>query len=173
MQTPDRVAFTVFGLPILWYGILVATGIAVVVLISCLRAKRHGISSDRTLNFALVCAVVGIICARLYYVLFNWSWYGEDLARIFQLREGGLAIHGGLIGGLIAVIIMCRFTHERVLNVADLFFAVVPLGQAIGRWGNFFNGEAHGTETSLPWAVIIDGTSYHPTFLYESIWCVL
>jgi phosphatidylglycerol:prolipoprotein diacylglycerol transferase len=173
MQTPDRVAFTVFGLPIMWYGILVALGIASVIFIACMRSKRHGISSDRTLNFALICAVTGIIGARLYYVIFNMELYAEDLTRIFQLREGGLAIHGGLIAGLIALIIMCRFTHERVLNVADLFFAAIPLGQAIGRWGNFFNGEAHGGETSLPWGVIIEGKTYHPTFLYESIWCLL
>jgi phosphatidylglycerol:prolipoprotein diacylglycerol transferase len=157
----------------MWYGILVAAGIASVIIVVCLRAKRHGMSSDRALNISLVCVVVGVICARLYYVLFNWPWYGEDLSRIFQFREGGLAIHGGLIGGLVAVLIICRFTRERALNAMDLFFAVIPLGQAIGRWGNFFNGEAHGSETSLPWAVIIEGKSYHPTFLYESIWCVL
>jgi phosphatidylglycerol:prolipoprotein diacylglycerol transferase len=157
----------------MWYGICVAVGIASVVAIACMRAKRHGITSEKALNIAMVCAVVGILCARLYYVIFNWSWYSEDLLRIFKLREGGLAIHGGLIGGLIAAVIMCRFINERVLNVADLFFAIIPLGQAIGRWGNFFNGEAHGIETDLPWAVIIEGKSYHPTFLYESIWCLL
>ncbi|MDR1068891.1 MAG: prolipoprotein diacylglyceryl transferase [Clostridiales Family XIII bacterium] len=173
MKTPDSTAFSIFGLDIMWYGVLVSLGIASVVVIVCLRAKRHGLTSDQALNISLVSVIAGILCARLYYVIFNWSWYGDDLMRVFKLREGGLAIHGGLIGGLIAALILCRFMKLRPLNVFDLFFAVIPLGQAVGRWGNFFNGEAHGSETSLPWGVVIDGTPYHPTFLYESVWCVL
>jgi phosphatidylglycerol:prolipoprotein diacylglycerol transferase len=173
MKTPDSVAFSLFGMDIMWYGVLVSLGIASVVVIVCLRAKRHGLTSDQALNISLVSVIVGILCARLYYVIFNWSWYSDDLINIFKFREGGLAIHGGLIGGLIAALVLCRFMKLRPLNVFDLFFAVIPLGQAIGRCGNYFNGEAHGSETSLPWGVVIDGTPYHPTFLYESVWCVL
>jgi phosphatidylglycerol:prolipoprotein diacylglycerol transferase len=173
MKTPDRVAFHIFGLDVMWYGILVALGIALVVAVSCIRAKKHGLTSDRTLNYAIVAIISGVIGARLYYIIFNWSYYSEDLGRIFNLRGGGLAIHGGLILGSLSVLIMCRFFKDKPLNMLDLFFSAVPLGQAVGRWGNYFNGEAHGIETDLPWGVVIDGVSYHPTFLYESIWCVL
>ena len=174
METPNSVAFNIFGLDILWYGVLVSLSIALVVVIICLRAPRHHeISSDKALNFCIILVIVGVIGARLYYVLFNWSYYAEDFSRILNTRGGGLAIHGGLIAGAIAALILCRFWKERPLNILDLCFAVIPLGQAIGRWGNFFNGEAHGGPTDLPWGVIIDGTKYHPTFLYESIWCFL
>lgn len=174
MESPSNVAFSIFGFDIMWYGILVAFGIAAVVGIICFRApKHHGISFDKTMNFCIVLVISGVIGARLYYVLFNWIYYSEDITRIFMFRSGGLAIHGGLLAGSLVAIILCRFWKERTLNVLDLCFTVIPLGQAVGRWGNFFNGEAHGGETDLPWGVIIDGVTYHPTFLYESIWCLL
>jgi phosphatidylglycerol:prolipoprotein diacylglycerol transferase len=158
----------------MWYGILVAVGIFSVVFVILKRApKYHGMSSDRTLNIAIFAIIGGVIGARLYYVIFSWEYYSQDLARIFQLREGGLAIHGGLLGGLIVGLIVCRIYKEKPLNVFDLCFTAIPLGQAIGRWGNFFNSEAHGGPTDLPWGIIVDGVKVHPTFLYESIWCLL
>jgi phosphatidylglycerol:prolipoprotein diacylglycerol transferase len=157
----------------MWYGILVALGIALAVATSCYRAPKHGLTSDKALNYAIIIVICGVIGARIYYVIFNWSYYGADLARIFQLREGGLAIHGGLLLGALTLIILCRFWKDNPLNLLDLFFVSVPLGQAIGRWGNYFNQEAHGGPTNLPWAITVGGESVHPTFLYESIWCLL
>jgi phosphatidylglycerol:prolipoprotein diacylglycerol transferase len=173
MQAPDRVAFSLFGLDIMWYGILVTAGIAFVVFIICKRAPSYGYSSDRALNYALVLLPFGIIGLRLYYVVFNWDFYKDDLSSIFDLRSGGLAIHGGLILGTLAFLIMSTILKDRKLSFLDLSFSAIPLGQAIGRWGNFFNQEAYGTPTDLPWAIVIDGEKVHPTFLYESIWCLL
>jgi len=173
MPIPERVAFSIFGLDIMWYGILVALGIAVAVVVGCYRAPKHGLTPDKSINFLIVIIVCGIIGARLYYVIFNWPYYSADLIRIFQFREGGLAIHGGLLAGALALLILCRFWKESPLNMLDLYFVAVPIGQAIGRWGNYFNSEAHGGPTNLPWAVTVDGVKMQPTFLYESIWCFL
>ncbi|MDR1953063.1 MAG: prolipoprotein diacylglyceryl transferase [Clostridiales Family XIII bacterium] len=173
MPIPDKVAYTLFGIDVMWYGILVAVGIGLSVAIPCYRAPKHGISSDKCLNYAIIIVLAGIVGARLYYVLFNLSYYGADWVRIFRVREGGLAIHGGLIFGILAALILCRFWKDSPLNLMDLCFASVPLGQAIGRWGNYFNSEAHGGPTDLPWAITVDGMKVHPTFLYESIWCFL
>ncbi|MDR2156608.1 MAG: prolipoprotein diacylglyceryl transferase [Clostridiales Family XIII bacterium] len=171
MPVPDRIAFSLFGFDIMWYGILVATGIALCVAIPYRRAPKHGLSSDKFLNYAIVIVLAGIVGTRLYYVLFNLSYFAEDWARVFRLREGGLAIHGGLISGVLAALILCRIWKDAPLNFLDLGFASVPLGQAVGRWGNYFNSEAHGGPTDLPWAITVEGVKVHPTFLYESIWC--
>jgi phosphatidylglycerol:prolipoprotein diacylglycerol transferase len=157
----------------MWYGILVATAIALCVFIPVTRAPKHGFTQDRVLNYGLIVVISGIIGARLYYILFNWSYYSEDLTRIFAVREGGLAIHGGLLGGILAGVIATRLYKDNALNFFDLAFTSVPLGQAIGRWGNYFNQEAHGGPTDLPWGTVVDGVKVHPTFLYESIWCLL
>jgi phosphatidylglycerol:prolipoprotein diacylglycerol transferase len=173
MPTPDRVAFSIAGFDIMWYGIIIAVAIAVVIVISWRRAPKYDLVPDKTLNYAIIIVLAGIVGARIYYVVFNWSYYKQDLGMIFQFREGGLAIHGGLIFGALALVIMSRIWKDHPLNLLDLYFAAFPLGQAIGRWGNYFNGEAHGGQTDLPWGVIIGGVKYHPTFLYESIWCAL
>ncbi|MDR0886752.1 MAG: prolipoprotein diacylglyceryl transferase [Clostridiales Family XIII bacterium] len=174
MPVPNRVAFSIFGIDIMWYGILVSLGIVVCVLLICKRAyPKHGINQDRIFNWTILFIICGIVGARLYYILFNWSYYSEHTEKIFALREGGLAIHGGLILPVIIALILCGIFNERPLNLLDLYFAVIPLGQAIGRWGNYFNSEAHGGPTNLPWAITVDGVSVHPTFLYESIWCLL
>jgi phosphatidylglycerol:prolipoprotein diacylglycerol transferase len=167
---PDRVAFSIGGMDIMWYGILIAVGFALCIYMVCRRAPRHGLTGDRALNYALFIAVLGIVGARLYYVLFNLPYYLEDPVRIIQVREGGLAIHGGLILGCVTAIVLSRRWKDHPLNLMDLFFVFVPLGQAIGRWGNYFNGEAHGGPTDLPWGILIDGQKVHPTFLYESLW---
>jgi phosphatidylglycerol:prolipoprotein diacylglycerol transferase len=169
---PDRVAFTVGGIDIMWYGVLIAAGFALCIYMIVRRAPRHGLTEDRALNYALLIAVFGIIGARLYYVLFNLPYYAADPVSIFQVREGGLAIHGGLILGCLTAFVLSRRWKESTLNVMDLFFVSVPLGQAIGRWGNYFNGEAHGGPTDLPWGILVNGQKVHPTFLYESLWCL-
>lgn len=169
----DPVAFTVFGISIRWYGILIACGIACGCLIVSKRAGRHHISSEDILDVLIVSVIAGIIGARAYYVIFNWSWYEGNLMKILNIREGGLAIHGGLIFGILAGYFMCRHKKIGFLNALDLVLPAVALAQAIGRWGNFFNGEAHGGPTDLPWGIMVDGVRVHPTFLYESIWCLI
>jgi phosphatidylglycerol:prolipoprotein diacylglycerol transferase len=173
MPVPNKIAFSLFGFDVMWYCILVAVAIALADAIPCRRAPKHGISSDKCLNYGIIIVLSGIVGARLYYVLFNLSYYAEDWARVFRMREGGLAIHGGLIFGVLAALILCRFWKDSPMNLMDLCFASVPLGQAIGRWGNYFNSEAPGGPTDLPWAITVDGVQVHPTFLYESIWCFL
>jgi phosphatidylglycerol:prolipoprotein diacylglycerol transferase len=171
-NTPDRVAFSIGGIDIMWYGILIACGFALCIYIVCRRAPRHGLTGDKALNYAIFISVAGIIGARLYYIIFKLPYYLEDPARMLQVREGGLAIHGGLIAGCVMAIVLCKLWKDNPLNIMDLFFVAVPLGQAIGRWGNYFNAEAHGGPTGLPWGILVDGQKVHPSFLYESLWCL-
>lgn len=171
MPSPDPVAFSIFGLDIMWYAILIMSGMVIATAICCFRAPSHGLESDQVLNFAIICIPAAIIGARAYYVIFNWDYYGGDIYRILNIRGGGLAVHGGLILGLATAALLCYFWKVRPLNLMDLCVPGIALAQSIGRWGNYFNSEAHGGPTDLPWAVIINGESYHPTFLYESIWC--
>ena len=173
MPIPNPIAFTVFGIEVRWYGVLIALGMVLATLLTYKRAPRHGLEPDRILDFILICIPAGIVGARLYYVIFNWSMYEGDFLKIINLRLGGLAIHGGLIFGIAAAVILCAVWKIRPLNVMDLAVPGVALAQAIGRWGNYFNSEAHGGPTDLPWAVTVNGQTYHPTFLYESIWCFL
>ena len=173
-ESPGRVAFSVFGLDIMWYGVLIAAGILLAFLIVYKRAPRyHGISEDRVFNWLILIIIVALVGTRLYYVAFEWGYYSQHPLEIFDVRAGGLAIHGGLIAGCLITALLCKLYHEHFLNFVDLCFTAIPLGQAIGRWGNFFNSEAHGTPTNLPWGVIVDGQAVHPTFLYESIWCLI
>lgn len=166
----DPVAFNLFGISIRWYGILISFGMILATLIIMKRSRNYGIHPDRMLDIILFVIPVGIIGARLYYVLFNWEYYKGDFIQIINIRAGGLAIHGGLIAGIIMAIVLCAFWNIRFLKVIDLAMPGVVLAQAIGRWGNFFNQEAYGTPTDLPWAIVVNGQHVHPTFLYESIW---
>ncbi len=172
-MTPDPVAFTVFGFDIRWYGILITVGIVVATAISMYRAPRHGISPDRVLDVIIWSVPIGIVGARAYYVFFQWDNYAGDLKSILNIRQGGLAIHGGLIFGIGTAVILCLLWRIRPFNLMDLVLPCVALAQAIGRWGNFFNSEAHGGPTDLPWGILVDGVKVHPTFLYESLWCLL
>lgn len=173
MPQPNPIAFTIFNMDIMWYGIIITCGMVIAAVIVYLRAPRHNLSGDNMLTLAIIVVPAGVIGARAYYVLFNWDIYKGDIAHILNFRGGGLAIHGGLILGIIAGLIVCRVMKQRPLNVLDLCAPAVVLAQAIGRWGNYFNSEAHGGLTDLPWGVVIDGHTYHPTFLYESIWCFI
>lgn len=173
MTAPDPVAFTIFHIDIMWYAILITTGMVLAVLISCKRAPKHELTADQILNFVIISIPMGIIGSRLYYVVFNWPQYAGDFFKIINIREGGLAIHGALIFGFGTAAILCLIWKVRPLNLLDLVVPTVALAQAIGRWGNFFNSEAHGGPTDLPWAIMVNGQSVHPTFLYESIWCFL
>ena len=166
----DRVAFTLFGIDIMWYGILIATGMVLAVLIAIREAKRLKILEDDILNLAMIAIPCGLIGARAYYVIFNSSYYAGNISEILNFRGGGLAIHGGLIGGILAGFIYAKIKKINFFKLADCVVIGVPLAQAIGRWGNFFNQEAHGGPTDLPWGIMVDGVKVHPTFLYESIW---
>lgn len=173
MPIPEPVAFTIFNIDIMWYAIMISSGIIIGTLISYKRAPRHELTGDQLLNFVIITVPVAIVGARLYYVVFNWSSYSGDILKILNIRAGGLAIHGGLLFGLATIIILCIIWKIRPLNFLDLIVPGVALAQSIGRWGNYFNSEAHGGPTDLPWAVTIGTQTYHPTFLYESIWCLL
>lgn len=166
----DRVAFTLFGIDIMWYGILIATGMVIAVFIALREAKRLKISEDDILNLAMIAIPCGLIGARAYYVIFNWSYYAGNIAEILNFRGGGLAIHGGLIGGILAGFIYAKIKKINFFKLSDCVVLGIPLAQAIGRWGNFLNQEAHGGPTNLPWGIMVDGVKVHPTFLYESIW---
>lgn len=166
----DRVAFTIFGIDVMWYGVLIATGMLIGIALAVREAKRVGIYEDDVLNIAIIAIPVAIICARLYYVIFSWDYYSQNPGEIFNIRGGGLAIHGGLIGGILTGFIYAKVKKLDFFKTADAVMVGMPLAQAIGRWGNFINGEAHGGPTSLPWGIMVDGVKVHPTFLYESIW---
>lgn len=172
MTHPDPIAFNIGSIEVRWYGILIATGMLLATIISSRRAASHNISDEDVLDTVLWMLPIGVIGARLYYVLFNLDYY-HSFADAINIRNGGLAIHGGLIFGMITVFLVCRHKKINTLNMLDLMIPTVALAQAIGRWGNFFNGEAHGGPTDLPWGILVDGVKVHPTFLYESIWCLL
>lgn len=171
MEAPDPVAFSIFGIDIMWYGILVGTAIIIAVVICYKRAPLHGIKSENILDFAIWLIPFSVVGLRAYYVIFNWKIYAGDIKKIFDIRSGGLAIHGGIIAGIIVALFICRHYKIKFIELADLVFPAVALAQSIGRWGNFFNSEAHGGPTDLPWAILVDGEYVHPTFLYESLWC--
>lgn len=173
MKAPDPIAFTVMGIDVKWYGILIALGFMLAIYISYKRANNFSIKPDNILDFAIILIPVSVVGARLYYVAFRWEYYQGNLQSIINIRNGGLAIHGGILFGIIAGIIVCKVKKINVLDLADLVFPSVALAQSIGRWGNFFNSEAHGGPTNFPIAVIIEGQKYHPTFLYESVFCFL
>ena len=173
LPTPNPIAFTIFGIDIMWYGVIIAAAMVLAVSIVYKRAPIHDISSEKTLDFVLITVPVGVIGARLYYVFFNWDSYAGDFNKIINIRNGGLAIHGGLLFGFLAAILLCMLWNVRPLNLLDLTVPAIAIAQSIGRWGNYFNQEAHGGPTDLPWAISVNGQMVHPTFLYESIWCFL
>ena len=170
----DPVAFTLFGKDIYWYGLIIAFGLILAAFICNYLGKKDNFPKDTVLDIVLLGTPIGIICARLYYVIFSFSEYKDNLADIFKIWEGGLAIYGGIIGAVSAAYIYCRVKKLSFLRIADVCIIGVMLGQAIGRWGNFVNKEAYGSLTNLPWRMeIYNGISkmsVHPTFLYESLW---
>lgn len=170
----------IFGLELRWYGMLIALGVLLAVLLAAKREKRLRLERDTTLNLALICVPSGIVCARIYYVIFSWENYADHLIDILRLRQGGLAIYGGVIGGVLAAAIYSAVKKVSMMRLADLAAPSLALGQCIGRWGNFFNREAFGTAISdpalcfFPMGVFIEGSGWHyATFFYESLCCAL
>ncbi|WP_432664757.1 prolipoprotein diacylglyceryl transferase [Wukongibacter baidiensis] len=170
MNSLNPIAFEVFGIAVRWYGILISSGMIIGTILAIREAKRLGLDENLIIDFILVMIPSAIIGARLYYVIFDWSQYNGDIMRMINIREGGLAIHGGVIGGVIAGILYTRVKKIDFWQLADIIAPSLILGQSIGRWGNFINQEAHGGPTDLPWGIMVDGVKVHPTFLYESIW---
>ena len=163
-------AFTIFGISIKWYGILIATGALLGVLMGDKLAKKQGLKENIVSDFILIGIIPSVIGARIYYVLFEWEYYKDHLSEIFAIRNGGLAIYGGIITGIIIAYIYSNKKKVDFLKLLDVMSPGLAIGQGIGRWGNFINGEAHGGPTNLPWAILVDGQRVHPTFLYESVW---
>lgn len=169
----SAIAFTIGPLTVRWYAILIVSGIILAILISWRLALRHNINFDYLLDLALVAVPLGLVGARLYYVIFNWPYYSANPTKIIAIWHGGLAIHGAILAGALVLFFMSRRQGIPFRLWGDIITPGLILAQAIGRWGNFFNQEAYGYETDLPWAMFIDGAYRHPTFLYESIWDAL
>lgn len=191
----DPVLVRLGPLAIHWYGVLIVTGVLLGAVYAARRAPRQGISPDHIWNGLVVCVVLGIIGARLYHVFsspqgggLGWSWYREHPEDIVKIWQGGLGIYGAIIGGVLGVVLYARYYRLPILTLLDLGAPGLSLGQAIGRWGNFINQELYGPPTgSSWWGVRIDSdhrlamypisqfpedTLFHPTFLYESLWCL-
>jgi phosphatidylglycerol:prolipoprotein diacylglycerol transferase len=179
----NRELFTIFGQSVYWYGLLIALAIIICLLLATRKAKDFGLKSDDIIDTFIILIPFMIVFARLYYVVFEWDYYSTDLTRIFNTRHGGLAFYGGVIGGALAIFIVTKYKKIKFYKLIDFLAVYIPLGQAIGRWGNFFNQEAFGTNTNLPWGMYSNETQryltqiggynpampVHPTFLYEFI----
>ena len=168
-----------------WYSVFIFIGILIGSNLAIKEAKKHGYEEDFIVNLLFLAVIIGIIGARIYYVIFNFDYYKDNLIEIFKVWNGGLAIHGGIIAGFITIAIICYKRKVNLLRILDYLVVGLIVAQAIGRWGNFFNGEAHGAITSLSYleslhlpdfiidGMYINGNYYIPTFLYESVWCFI
>ncbi|MCQ1528139.1 prolipoprotein diacylglyceryl transferase [Lutispora saccharofermentans] len=166
----NPVAFDIFGISIRWYGILISMGMLLGIFLAYYEAKKQGYNPDDIIDLSLWVIPAALIGARLYYVAFQWEYYKGDILKILNTREGGLAVHGGLIAAVLVGYFFTRAKNMPFWKTADIVAPSIALGQAIGRWGNFINGEAYGGPTDLPWGIMVDGVKVHPAFLYESIW---
>ena len=191
----DRIAFSLFGIDVNWYGLIITCGMILAVLYALWHAKHEGVKSDDIIDLALALIFCGVIGARLYYVIMEFDQYlvsggtflqnlGGTLYNCIAIWNGGLAIYGGIIAGFLAAMVVARAKRIPFPVIADIAGPAVLVGQIIGRWGNFVNVEAFGAETTLPWRMGVlysfnDGVSFvsekfvHPTFIYESLWNLL
>lgn len=180
----DPVAFNLGPLSVRWYGIIIAVGILLGYFVAQRALVKAGLHKDTLVDIIFYSALFGFIAARIYFVIFQWPYYAENPGEIIKIWHGGIAIHGGLIGGFIAGVIVCKVKNLNPFQIGDIVAPSIILAQGIGRWGNFMNHEAHGGPVSrafleqlhLPNFIIenmyINSQYYHPTFLYESIWDV-
>lgn len=170
-----RAAVTVGGFSIYWYGILIAIGFLLAFFYAMKSLKRYGIKPEPFFDCVLAGLICGIIGARLYYVVFKWDEYKDDISQIFNIHNGGLAIYGGIIGGLGAACIAAKIVKINIPAMLDIGGTGFLIGQGLGRWGNFINQEAFGVPTDLPWRMVSEntgGVGVHPCFFYESVWCI-
>lgn len=181
----DPVALSLGPIQIHWYGIIMGSAVLLGLWLAIREGRRHGLDSELFLDLIIWVIPAAILGARLYYVAFEWDYYSQNLADILAIWKGGLAIHGGLIGALLAGALFVKKRNLSFLHLTDIVAPSIIIGQCIGRWGNFMNQEAHGGEVSrdfleglkLPPFIIeqmnIQGVYYHPTFLYESLWTLV
>ena len=182
MNTIDRVAIHIGSIQIYWYGIIIGMGVFIGLWLAMRESERCGLDKDLFVDLLIYAVPISIISARIYYVIFEWSYYKDHLGDIYKIWNGGIAIHGALIGAVITAIVFARSRNISFWKIADIAAPSLILAQAIGRWGNFINQEAYGGEVSrqflenlmLPDFIIdqmyIQGAYHHPTFLYESLW---
>lgn len=178
--SPGPIVVEIGPITIRWYGLLIACAVLIGVSLSQYLAKRRHVNPDLLSDLSIWLVIAAIPAARIYYVLFEWSEYAQNPARIIAIWQGGIAIHGAIIGGTLAALIFAKLKRVSFWQLADLVAPSLILGQAIGRWGNFFNSEAFGRPTNLPWKLYIplerrppelaNYEYFHPTFLYESLW---
>lgn len=172
----NRVAFEFFGRPIYWYAVVIASGFLLAVFYGFSRSREFRLCEDDITGMLMFAVPLAIVCARAYYVIFNFELYRDNLIRVFYIWEGGIAIYGAIIGAIIGAFIYCRYRRISIVRFLDIGALGLMIGQAIGRWGNFVNAEAYGVETTLPWRMEIYDVAararicVHPTFLYESLW---
>lgn len=176
----EKVAFSIGPVSIHWYGIIIVLGMCLGLFLSFRETKRQHLSEDDLMNMILLILPAAVIGARLYYVAFRWEAFAQQPLNILKIWEGGLAIHGGVIAGIIVVLIYCHIKNQSFLRWGDILAPSLILGQAIGRWGNFVNAEAYGPVIAegsfwswMPLQVFANGEYHHPTFLYESVWDLL
>ncbi len=188
--TLNPVAFSIGSISVAWYGIIIAVGFAFALVYGMRNAKRIGILPDKMIDVVIGGIVGGIVGARLYYVIFSWEEYQDNLLDIFRIWNGGLAIYGGIIGAILVGFFICRWRKVKFTAMLDLAAPGFLIGQGIGRWGNFVNIEAYGSNTTLPWGMWSEkiredylelssasltfdpAEPVHPCFLYESLWCI-
>ncbi|MBD2209444.1 prolipoprotein diacylglyceryl transferase [Calothrix sp. FACHB-156] len=178
--SPGPILWRIGPITIRWYGLLIATAVLIGVSLSQYLAKRRNVNPDLLSDLSIWLVIGAIPAARLYYVLFQWPEYAQHPDRIIAIWQGGIAIHGAILGGLVAALIFAKLKQVSFWQLADLVAPSLILGQAIGRWGNFFNSEAFGDPTNLPWKLyipldrrppeLVNFEYFHPTFLYESLW---
>jgi phosphatidylglycerol---prolipoprotein diacylglyceryl transferase len=178
--SPGPNIFQIGSITLRWYGLLIACAVLIGVNLSMYLAKKRGMSAEMIGDLAIWLVLAAIPGARLYYVLFKWDYYQNHLNEIASIWQGGIAIHGAILGGTLAAFIFSKVKNLNFWELADVVAPSVAIGQAIGRWGNFFNSEAFGSPTNLPWKLYIpfsrrpaefqEQDYFHPTFLYESLW---
>lgn len=174
--TINRVAFSIGSFDIYWYAICIASGVILALLYANFNAKRFSVDIDKLLNCFIVGVITAILGARIYYVAFKWDYFSQHLDQVLNIRDGGIAIYGAIIGALLGGLTVAKVQKMKLLPVLDLTMICFLIGQAVGRWGNFMNQEAYGTPTDSLFRMVSEGTggvAVHPCFLYESVWCAL
>lgn len=180
LASPGPIIFQLGPLAIRWYGLLIAIALALGITLAQRLAQRRGLDPEAVADLSIWLVLGALPAARLYYVAFEWERYADNPLSAFAIWQGGIAIHGAILGGMLAALLFARLNRLSFWALADVVAPALVLGQAIGRWGNFFNSEAFGGPTNLPWRVYIPPAQrppgletveyYHPTFLYESLW---